>query len=411
MSVELDSGGAQLICSVRDGAELTGCLVMDSLVGGRSCGGLRMVPEIDEGEMRRLASNMTLKFGFLGVPRGGAKAAVRGDPEAPREERWARLAQFGQAIAPLLQHHVFSCGADAGTEPADIRHMLEAVGVSAERRWSDIVPPGYYPALTVITGARAAARHLGIDLGGLTAAVEGWGKVGTAMGRFLDEVGTRVVAISTSRGAIYDPQGLDVKRLLELARQHGSRVVELYEGAQHIELDALLELPVDLLSPCAKEDSVHAGNVERIKARMVCSGANNAVTLEADRALFARGVLCLPDFVTNCGNILGSAMEVAWMSTEHTTAFIQRYVGESIRRLLEEAAARHVPPRDVAIPFALRRFQQMRRKAARPTISDHLVGLGVELNRRGLVPGPIVAAVSRRYFERLVAQLNQPEAA
>jgi glutamate dehydrogenase (NAD(P)+) len=394
----------KLVCSVREGEELTGCVVIDSLVGGRACGGLRMVPEIDEVKIRRLASNMTLKYGFLGMPRGGAKAAVRGDPEAPEAERLQLLADFGRAIAPLLRHRILSLGADAGTDPPGITHMLETVGVSAQRRWSEAVPPGYYPALTVLTGLRQAARHLGLDLEGCSVAVQGWGKVGSALGRLLAQSKMRIVAISTSRGAIYNGQGLDVGELLRLARTDGSRVVDLYRDAERIELDSLLGLEVDVLCPCAISDAVHSGNAAAIRARTIVSGANNAVTPEADRTLFERGVLCLPDFVTNCGIILGSAMELAWIPTQQVAVFIEKYVGASMARLLDEAHRQHVPVRDVAVPYAQRRFARMCRDAERTTVLDRLVKLGVALNRRNLVPAPLVAAVSRTYFKRMLAE-------
>jgi len=393
----------QLVCKVRQGSEVMGCLVIDSIVGGRSCGGLRMVPEIDEAEMCRLARNMTLKFGFVGLPRGGAKAAVRGNPEAPQQERWQRLGEFGQAIAPLLFHRVFSPGADMGIEPAGIRYMLKTGGVRVRPRQSHSPPPGYYAALTVLAGAKQATRRLGLALSECSVAVEGWGKVGSALGGLLAEANARVVAISTSRGAIFNPQGLDVGHLLRLRREQGSRVVDLYADAERLDPSALLELPVDLLCPCACHDTLHAGNASRVKASMICAGANNPVTPEAERILFERGVLCLPDFVTNCGVVLGSAMEVASVSKERISSFIERRVGARIAWLLDEAAREHVLPREVAVPFARRRFEQMRRNAANPTLLSRLLHVGVELNRRGLIPRPLVTAMSLPYFERLLA--------
>jgi len=402
MSVSWGQDRPQLVCSLREGEEVTGCVVIDSLVGGRACGGLRMVPRIDEAKMRRLAGNMTLKYGFLGMPRGGAKAAVRGDPEAPEPERLQILADFGRAIAPLLRQRVLSVGADTGTDPVGIRHMLESVGVSARGRWSESVPAGYYPALTVLTGIKRAALHLGLNPKGRSAAVQGWGKVGSALGSLLDQSGIRVVAISTSRGAIYDDQGLEVSELLKLGREHGSRVVDAYPGAQRIERDSLLGLKVDILCPCAISDTVRADNAATIQARMIVSGANNAVTPEADRLLFERGVLCLPDFVTNCGVILGSAMEVAGIATHRVASFIEQRVGAGMAYLLEEAEQKGVPVREVAVRYAQSRFERMCQEAEQVTPLTRLIAFAVALNRRGLLPNPVVAAASLPYFKRMV---------
>ena len=108
--------GSQLVCTVVEDSTVMGYVVIDSTVGGRSCGGLRMLPDVDEAEIRSLGRAMTLKYGFLGLPQGGAKAGVRGDPEAPQAERWRRLVEFGRAIAPLLRSHVYIPGTDMGTE-------------------------------------------------------------------------------------------------------------------------------------------------------------------------------------------------------------------------------------------------------------------------------------------------------
>src|SRR5713101_7522078 len=97
----------QMLITVSQGSEVIGYVVIDSTVGGRSCGGLRMLPDIDEAEMRGLARAMTLKYGFLGLPQGGAKAGVRYDSDAPQAKRWQRLVEFGHAIAPMLLSHIY----------------------------------------------------------------------------------------------------------------------------------------------------------------------------------------------------------------------------------------------------------------------------------------------------------------
>lgn len=129
-----ERAGAQLACTViRDGSPV-GFLAVDSTVAGRACGGLRLAPGVDEAEVRVLARSMTLTYGFLGLPQGGAKAGVRGDPEAPEEERRALLRAFGRAIAPLLRARLYTPGPDMGTTNEDIRQMLAAAGARPRRR-------------------------------------------------------------------------------------------------------------------------------------------------------------------------------------------------------------------------------------------------------------------------------------
>lgn len=398
-----EKGRTQLVYTAVQDSVVMGYVVIDSTVGGRSCGGLRMLPDIDEAEIRGLARAMTLKYGFLGLPQGGAKAGVRGNPEAPQAERRHRLVEFGRAVAPLLRSRTYIPNTDMGTENTDIRHMLLSVGVPIKRRELRGTQSGYYTALSALTSAKQAIRHLGMTLSGCSVAIEGFGKVGRALAELLDEANVRVVAISTSRGGFFNPQGLDLKRLKDLEAKAGSRVVDLYTEAERIDRAALLELPVDLLCPCGRHNSLHADNAHCVKARIICPGANNPVTPEAERILFERGVLCLPDFVTNSGGVLGGTMEFASVRKDRIALFVERHIGRRVAWLLGEGARQGVRSRQIAVPFALRRFDQVRRNAAHPTTLDRVFGLALELYRRGFIPRPLVAALSLPYFDKLMA--------
>jgi glutamate dehydrogenase (NAD(P)+) len=379
-----------------------GYVAIDSTIRGRSCGGLRMLPDIDEAEIQALARSMTLKYGFLGLPQGGAKAGILGNPEVPQQERLERLVEFGQAIAPLLRSKVFVPNADMGTESADIRHMLNAVGIRVSYRDLRDNLSGYYTALSVRTAVVQSARHIGLNLSKCTAAIEGFGNVGRPLASLLGGTGIKVVAISTSRGALYNPQGLHVDRLVRLVEEAGSRMVELYHDAEPIAREKLLELPVDILCPCARWNSLNMSNVHRIAAQVICPGANNPITPDAERALFKRGVLCLPDFVTNCGGVLGGTMEFASVSREKISKFINRHIGVRIAWLLNEAKSNHQLPREVAIPHALQRFNRVAQSAERPTPLSRLFNLGLEFYRHGWIPGRLVAPLSLGYFKKLL---------
>ena len=379
-----------------------GYVAIDSTVGGRSSGGLRLLPDIDETEIQTLAHSMTLKYGFLGLPQGGAKAGVFGNPDSSRQERLERLVEFGLAIKPLLQTKAYIPYSDMGTQNSDLHYMLNAVGIPVGRRDLQNNASGYYTAISVLTGVLQAARHIGLNLSVCTAAVEGFGSVGSSLAGLLAGEGIRVIAISTRRGALYNPSGLDVDRLVRLAEEAGSRVVEVYRGAERIDREKLLELPVDILCPCARWNSLTMSNVPRISASIICPGANNPVTPDAEHALFERGVLCLPDFVTNCGGVLGGTMEFASVSREKITAFIGRHIGIRIASLLNEAKSKHQLPREVAVPFALRRFNQVAQSAEHPTPLSRLSNLGLEFYRQGWIPGRLVAPLSLKYFGKIL---------
>ncbi len=405
MGLILKEDNGSQIFTVVDNGQILGYVAIDSTIRGRSCGGLRMLPDIEEAEIQALARSMTLKYGFLGLPQGGAKAGVFGDPEAPRSERLERLVEFGNAIKPLLRTKAFIPGADLGTASADIRHMLNAVGVRVGRRELQNNSSGDYTAHSVLAGIVPSAYHTGLGLSGCTAAIEGFGNVGRPLARLLAGVGVKVVAISTSRGALYHPKGLDVDRLVHLADEVGSRVVEIYGEAQSINREDMLELPVDVLCPCARWNSIHSGNASRISARIICPGANNPITPEAESLLLERGVLCPPDFVTNCGGVLGGTMEFASVSKETIATFINHHIGERVVGLLNAAKARNCSPREVAASIALHRFQEVREGADRPTPISRLFEAGLELYRRGWIPGPLVGALSLQYFKRTLSHL------
>lgn len=390
----------QLVCTARDGAEVLGYVVIDSTVNGRAVGGLRMLPDIDEAEIRGLARAMTLKYGFLGLRHGGAKAGVFGDPDVPIEERRERLRVFGQAIAPLLRKRIYVPSTDMGTGSGELREVLIGAGIRSRpgRRGSST---GDYTALTVLIGVEEAVRHLGLDLTTCRVVIEGFGKVGSALARLIADAGAKVVAISTARGALHSPDGLNVGRLLDLSQRWGSRVVEHYADAQRITRESLLELPTDILCPCARHESIHEGNAAQIQARVVVPGANNPITAGAEQTLFERGVLCLPDFVTNSGGVLGGTMEFSGPNNAQVAAFIHRYIGSRVADLLVQAAEAEVTPREIAVPLAQSRFDKM--AGAGNDLTTRIFKTCVGLYRRGWVPRALASAVALAYFRRSLA--------
>jgi glutamate dehydrogenase (NAD(P)+) len=292
-----------------------------------------------------------------------------------------------------------------GTGPADIATVLRAAGVAPPRRQPDSVDSGRATALTVYAGVAQALRRQGRPLAGRTVAIEGFGRVGRPLAERLVGSGARVVAISTSRGALYDPDGLDVVRLAGLAADAGSAVVDRYGAAERLPAPALLELPVDVLCPCARHGSVHAGNVHRVSATAVVPGANNPVTPEAEAALAARGVDCLPDFVTNAGGVLGGTMAFAGIAPARIDALLDSMLGACVALLLDEADRRGVTPRVVAEPVARRRHARLRRAAEQPSAVSHLFASALASYRRGWLPRWVVARLAERYFARNQAAL------
>lgn len=403
MSIEHRDSDRQRFYTVEQNGEVLGFIAIDSTICGRARGGLRLVDDVTEGEVRAAARAMTLKYGFLGLPQGGAKAGVRGDGEAEVEQKRQRLGEFARAAAPLLHERVYVPDADLGTGTADIRWMLRSIGLKIGRREWQGSRSGYYTAVSCLAAARAAMTHRRMLLASRRVAIEGFGSVASSLAQLMSKQGATVVALSTSRGAIYNAKGLDVDRLVQLASEVGSRIVELYADGEAIPREELLELPVDLLCPCARYHSIHEGNVQRIAASVVCPGANDPITRNAERVLVERGVICPPDFIANCGGVLGGTLEFAAVRPDRITSLIETHIMQNVSSLLQEAEQREVPPRAVAEPIALARHQRVRLAAETPTFWQRTLARGMDYYRRGWVPKALVEPLAARYIRKLMA--------
>jgi glutamate dehydrogenase (NAD(P)+) len=385
-----------------DGSEL-GAIAIDSTVAGRARGGLRISLRADVSEVRGLARAMTLKYGFLGLPQGGAKGAARGDPEAPPEERLRMLTAFGRAAGPILRSGLYLPDADLGTRNADIRRVLEIAGVRPKRREWRCERSGEWTALTTFAALGQAAARVGTPVAGARVAVEGFGAVGGALAALLARAGARVVAVSTSRGGLHDPEGLDVAQLRAAATEDGSGFVERFT-ARRIAASDVPTLPLDYLCPCAVGETLHEGNADDVAARAVVPGANVPCTPAAERRLAERGIVCVPDFLANCGGVLGGTMEFAGVGDGGIHAFVEGEIAPRIGRVLDLAAARRVLPRAVAEEISLARHAEVRRAAEAGGVR-RVRDAGLELHRRGLLPAGLVGMAAVGWFRRAVAEV------
>ena len=247
--------------------------------------------------------------------------------------------------------------ADMGTTVTENREVLTGLGVRLGRRELRANSSGDYTAASVMGGAMSATRHLGLEMGKCRVAIEGFGKVGLVLCGMLAGAGAKVVAVLTLRGAIYNPDGLDAGLLAEQARLGGSKVVETYQAAERIAKERLLELPVEILCPCARGDTISMSNAPAIAACVICPGANNPITPEAMGLLERRGILVLPDFVTSCGGVLGGTMEFASVRGERIDRVCCEQVAVLMEGILKEAAGKGISPTAVATRRAMERLE------------------------------------------------------
>ena len=386
--------------TVDEAANLQGYLVIDSTVNGRCFGGVRMASDLSPDLLTEVARAMTLKFGFVGLPVGGAKAGIAADPEMPQDRKQQLLKSFGQALKPFLQTRSYIPGSDLGTTDDDISFMLTSIGLKVQPRSLSFKLSGFYTGITVFTAAISAAQHLGLDLNRASVAIEGFGSVGTSTAQAFWKNGIRVVAISTSRGAIYDEKGLDVGELFKLYHRVGSQVVNEFARGEKIDKSRLAELDVDIFCPCAQSYSINSDNANRVLARIISPGANVPLTAEAEQILFDKGILIVPYFVANCGGVLGSSMKRTGLKEDYIRRFLEQKIGEQVTKVIESAEGEKVIPRVYAERIAEERFLRTKALAEKRSITARAFNFALELYRKGIIPYQVVTPIASGYFEK-----------
>ncbi|MEK6691952.1 MAG: Glu/Leu/Phe/Val dehydrogenase dimerization domain-containing protein [Nitrospirota bacterium] len=391
----------QIECKINEnGEEVTGYLVIDSTIDNSSAGGVRMSMDITIEELSLLARNMTLKYGFLGIPQGGAKGGIIYDPEASPEKRRLALSLFGKGVAPFLKNRMFIPGSDIGTDSDDIQWMIEASGRGKSKRTLPSGRSSYYTGLTVFVSAERAAKHLGIEMKGATVAIEGFGRVGSEAARFFAEKGAKVVAVSTSKGAIYNENGLDVSCLIGELAAKGSTFVSDYKEADRIPKAQLLTLDVDILSPCAKYHSINGTNMYEIKSKIISAGANVPVDNDAIEILHSRPILYLPDFVTNCGGVLGTYIEIAGLPLNRVSSLIPGLIGSKIDEIILNAKERGIPPITYAKEIAMERFHHLKGSAEGKGLFGIALRPSIIRAVRNFIPPFILGKMAKIYIQR-----------
>ncbi len=210
--------------------------------------------------------------------------------------------------------------------------------------------------------ARLAAKQLGMSLKEATAAVQGCGNVGSATAKLLAKEGCRIIAISDSKGGIYNPKGLDPESMLLYKRETGSVVG--FKDTETITNTELLGLQCDILVPSALEDQIVKANVANTKAKMIIEGANGPTTPEADKILYDNGVFVVPDVLANTGGVIVSYfkwvqdIQSLFWSEEQVNNQLQRVVANAFAEVLRISQLEKVDMRTAAHMLAIGRVAQ-----------------------------------------------------
>jgi len=351
----------------------TGYRVTHNIARGPSKGGIRYHPDVTLDEVKALSMWMTWKCALMGIPFGGAKGGVIVDPkQLSRSELERMTRRYTVEIINEIGPEKDIPAPDVGTDGSVMAWIFDTYSMNKG-----------HSVLGVVTGkpltiggslgreeatARgslycirdAVAKQDG-RLDGMTVAVQGFGNVGSYLAKFLaDEA--KVVAISDSTVALHNAAGIDVNAAIVHKREHGT--LRGLANTEEISADDLVTLDVDILAPCALEQVITERNADRVRASIVCEGANGPVTPGADAILEDKGVLILPDVLANAGGVVVSyfewvqgLQEYFWKEAE-VNAKLNDIVSRAFEETWEIAHARDISMRLAAYGLAVGRVAE-----------------------------------------------------
>jgi glutamate dehydrogenase (NAD(P)+) len=352
----------------------TGYRVTHNIARGPSKGGIRYHPDVTLDEIKALAMWMTWKCALMGIPFGGAKGGVVVDPKKLSRRELERMTRrYTSEIINEIGPEKDIPAPDVGTDGAVMAWIFDTYSMNKG-----------HSVLGVVTGkpltiggslgreeatARgslfcirdAVAKRDG-RLDTMTAAVQGFGNVGSFLAKFLHEEGAKVVAISDSSVALHNPKGIDIPAAFAHKREHGT--LRGLSSTEEITADELLVLDVDVLAPCALEQVITDRNADQVRASIICEGANGPVTPGADAILEDKGVLILPDVLANAGGVVVSyfewvqgLQEYFWKEAE-VNAKLNDIVSRAFEETWETARSRDIPMRMAAYGLAVQRVAE-----------------------------------------------------
>ncbi|HHT9107790.1 MAG TPA: Glu/Leu/Phe/Val family dehydrogenase [Candidatus Wunengus sp. YC63] len=334
--VRLDNGSLSVFNGFR---------VQHNSARGPYKGGVRYHPDLTLDDLKALAMEMTWKCSLVGVPFGGAKGGIICNPKVLSKGEIERLTRrFTYAIMPIIGIEKDIPAPDVNTNEQIMAWMMDTYSMN-----NGYCTPGIVTGKPVNIGGslgRTDATGLGITFSiasaikskkinfkGLKVAIQGYGNVGSTVGKLLSEMGCKIVAVSSSKGGVFNPKGLNHIALMKHYKEHGS--FDNFPRAESITNEALLELPCDVLVPAALGNQITRENAGKIKAKLIVEGANGPTTLEADQILTERKIPVVPDILANAGGVIVSYFE--WVQDVQCYFWCEHEVNARLKNLLDRS--------------------------------------------------------------------------
>jgi glutamate dehydrogenase/leucine dehydrogenase len=322
-----------------------GYRVQHNTVRGPAKGGIRYHPSVTIDEVRALATWMTWKCSVVNIPFGGAKRGVTCNPKDLSMTELEHLTRrYASAILPLIGPAQDIPAPDVYTNSQVMAWIMDTYSMTKG-----------YPVAGVVTGkpislggslgrneatgrgvfytVLSSCEHLRLPIKGAKVVVQGFGNAGSIAAQLLDANQAQVIAVSDSRGCVYNKNGLDIPKLI--AHKEATGTVAEFPGSEAITPAELLAIECDILVPAALENVIHGENAGRVKAKVIAEAANGPLTPEADRILESKGVFIIPDILCNAGGVTVSYFE--WVQDEQHLFWDAQDVYNRLERVMKTA--------------------------------------------------------------------------
>ncbi len=336
--VMLDNGDVEVF---------TGYRVLYNTSRGPAKGGIRFDKMVTLEEVKALAAWMTWKCAVVNLPFGGAKGGVICDPLSMSVGELERVTRrYTKGIISLLGPDTDVPAPDVNTNERVMAWLMDTYSMHVGRTENAVttgkpVEMGGSLGRKEATGrgcmlvTKEALQHLGMDIKGATVAVQGFGNVGSIAAKLMAEQGARIIGVSDRAGAFFNAKGIDVDAAIKHVQQH--RSLEGFTGADPIDAEELLTLDVDVLVPAALENVITTKNAPKIRAKVICEGANGPTTAAADPILDEKGIFVIPDILANAGGVTVSYFE--WVQDRMGYFWSEATVNERLGDIMNRSFA------------------------------------------------------------------------
>jgi glutamate dehydrogenase (NAD(P)+) len=297
----------------------TGYRVQHSIVRGPAKGGIRFAPDVTLDEVRALAAWMTWKCAVVNIPFGGAKGGVICNPDVLSPTELERITRrYTSEIMDIIGPERDVPAPDINTNPQTMAWVMDTYSMHMRHTVTGVVTGkplalGGSRGRTEATGrgcmivTMQALRRFGLDVANTRVVIQGFGNVGGMSAKLMTRSGFKIVCIIEYDGAVYNPKGLDIDALMQ--HRHDTGSITGFAGGEDVDRETAFFLDCDVLLPAAKENVITSANADRIKARIICEGANGPTTSEADAILAEKKIFVIPDILANAGGVTVSYFE------------------------------------------------------------------------------------------------------